>query len=388
MTQDQRIAGATIAAKSTLALARVVARSFTKHHPAVPFYVLLADEVDGYFDPSREPYELFQLDDLDIPDVVRFRFVHPQQRLSYAATPYLIALLLQLGYERVLFIKQESLVLGALDDLVRELPPGGVAVTPHLLTPLEGAGAEERELNILLSGVYNAGFVGVAAGGPAEQVMAWWQDRVFTHCRHAVADGMHYEQRWLDLAPAYFDNISIIREPGVNVAHWNLPERLQALGGCRLFRFSGYDVERPSFATRYSDRLRMDDIPDAAGIYDQYRRALLANGASEVSAWPYAYGRFDNNVPIPDVARDIYAVIENAAAFGDPFSTNDAASFYEWLRSPAEGGRVTNLWLQIHTRRPDLQLAFREPLARDCSAFLSWAETTGGDEHRLPPELR
>ncbi len=108
------MAGATIAAKSTLASARVVASSFAEHHPGIPFFVLLADEVDGYFDPAQEGYELLLLRDLDVPEPARFRFGLTEQQLSYAATPYLMARLIELGHDRVLFIKQESLVLGDL----------------------------------------------------------------------------------------------------------------------------------------------------------------------------------------------------------------------------------------------------------------------------------
>jgi hypothetical protein len=47
---------------------------------------------------------------------------------------------------------------------VARLPTGAVG-PPHLLAPVQGAGAEDRELNILLSGVFNSGFVAVAEGG-------------------------------------------------------------------------------------------------------------------------------------------------------------------------------------------------------------------------------
>jgi hypothetical protein len=76
--------GATIAAKSAFASARVVARSFTEDHPGIPFFVLLADEVDGYFDPAQEEYELLLLRELDGPDAARLRFALTEQQVSYA----------------------------------------------------------------------------------------------------------------------------------------------------------------------------------------------------------------------------------------------------------------------------------------------------------------
>ncbi|MBC8646801.1 MAG: hypothetical protein H7X85_06530 [Thermoanaerobaculia bacterium] len=100
-------AAATIVAKSSLSLARVIAQSFREHHAEILFFVLLADEVDGFFEPSREPYELIRFDELGIEAPERLRFRHAQQPLSYAAAPYLLQHLLVRGFSSVLFIKQE-----------------------------------------------------------------------------------------------------------------------------------------------------------------------------------------------------------------------------------------------------------------------------------------
>ena len=55
------LACGTIVAKSYLSFARVLAASFRRYHPAIPFFVLLADEVDGYFEPFARaiPYAAF-----------------------------------------------------------------------------------------------------------------------------------------------------------------------------------------------------------------------------------------------------------------------------------------------------------------------------------------
>jgi len=69
-----KVAGATVAAKSSLSLARVLADSFRRYHPETPFFVLLSDEVDGHFDPASEPFQILRLADLGIPELARFRF--------------------------------------------------------------------------------------------------------------------------------------------------------------------------------------------------------------------------------------------------------------------------------------------------------------------------
>jgi hypothetical protein len=334
---------------------------------------------------------------LGIPDPARFRFSHPQQRLSYAATPFLIEKLLDLGYERVVFIKQESLILGDLRDTVTTLPPGGIALTPHLLAPLESGDTEERELIILLSGVFNGGFVGISAGEASREFLDWWQERVYDHCLYEVAGGMHYEQRWLDLAAGYFETVHVVRDPGLNVGHWNLPERrISVTGGalhaddrrCRLFRFSGYDPSRPDEATTYSPRLKTHALGDAAIVFERYRTALLDAGWTETRRWPYAYASFDNGVAIPDVARDIYVGLEDVAPFGNPFETVGGNSFFRWLNEPAQGKRgPSQLWFGVYDRRPDLQRLFLDVFGRQRGAFRRWTRSAGRNEYGVPKEL-
>ncbi len=354
---------ATVAAKSSLSLARVLAESFRHYHPESPFFVLLSDEVDGYFDPGSEPFRVLQLADLGIPNLARFRFHYTQQELTYAATPYLLTHLLDQGFSGAAFLKQESLVLGELTPVLELLRRHSIVLTPHLLEPLSGQAGAGRELNILQSGVYNAGFLGVGATPTARAFLTWWKERLYEHCRHNVPQGMHFEQRWLDLVPAFFEDVHVVRDPGFNVAHWNLPERKVTVSGdrvtvdgqpCRFFRFSGFDPEHPDAVTRYNARLNMSNVGEAAEIFRRYVTLLKAAGYHETKAWPYAYGQFDNGRPIADEARSLYRRLgRKADRFGDPFATASADSFFRWSKREMAIGTIKRLWWAIHRRWRD-----------------------------------
>ena len=334
-----QVAAATIAAKRHLSLARVLATSFREYHPDIPFFVILADEVDGYFDPAQEPFELVRLSEVGLPNLPRVFFQYRQQELTYAATPYVLAHLLDRGFGSVCFFKQESLVLGALTSVLESVSEHSITLTPHLLAPLVGADRHERELNVLQSGVYNVGFLGVSGSATARTFLSWWQDRVYRHCRHSVPQGMHYEQRWLDLVPAFFEDFHVVRDPGFNVGHWNLPERATTVidHRCRFFRFSGFDPEHPLEVTRYSSRLRMAELGSAAELFNRYHELLEQAGYHETKKWPYAYDYFDNGKPIPELARDLYwNLAEDVERFGDPFRTGGPNSFFDWL-NPESG---------------------------------------------------
>jgi hypothetical protein len=68
------VAACTIISKNYIALARTLADSFHKFHPGVPLFVLLVDQVDGYFEPEREVFYLVDMNELDIPDRDSFCF--------------------------------------------------------------------------------------------------------------------------------------------------------------------------------------------------------------------------------------------------------------------------------------------------------------------------
>ncbi|MDQ3587123.1 MAG: hypothetical protein M3433_01620 [Actinomycetota bacterium] len=394
-------AACTIAAREQWALARVVAASFAEHNPGIPVFVLLADEPDGAFDPALEPFEVVTLADLALPHRCGLLFRYAQQPLSYALTPHLLSLLLERGYEQVLFIKQESLVAAVLEVPFATLDTKAIALTPHLLGPLTGERAADGELPILLAGAYNGGILGVANRRQGRDFLAWWRDRLLDHCRHAPANGMHFEQRWLDLVPSYFDQTGIVRDPGCNVGHWNVGERdLRLQGGrilagerpCSLVRFSGFDERQPDRVSRYSD-LRLADIGPAADVWRLYLERLVAAGVHTTRGWRYAYDRFDNGVGIPVIARDLYLELGAATErFGDPFCTAGGTSFFEWLCEPVDDERgselvVTRLWDAVYRRRRDLRRAWPDHLGADRQQFHAWTVTHGASEFGVEEPL-
>jgi hypothetical protein len=397
----RQIAAGTIAAKRHLSLARVLALSFREHHPDIPFFLLLADEGDDRFDPAAEPFEMLRLHDLSIPNLPRFSFQYRQQELTYATTPYLLAHLLERGFTGACFFKQESLVLDDLSPILERLGRHSILLTPHLLKPLAGHDRHQRELNIIQSGIYNVGFLGVSKTATARLFLEWWQDRLYHFCRHDVSRGMHYEQRWLDLVPAFFEDVHIVRDPGLNVGHWNLPERALAQQDhrfvvegetCRFFRFSGFDPERPHEVTRYSSRLTMAELGPAASVFARYLELLENAGYNETKTWPYAYDRFDNGVQIPELVRELYTSLgDEVARFGDPFRTAQPDSFFNWLREPAQtnGSPLTlaPLLRAIYERRPDVQAAYPDPNGVDREGFRVWIENSAAAEHGISPEL-
>jgi len=391
------LAVCTIVSKNYLAYARVLARSLGRHHPDLPLHVLVVDCADGCFRASEEPFEVLWLDDLDLADLRTLRFRNSQQELLVSAKPLLLSHLLDLGFDRALLLDADMLVLDRLDPVLEAMQRGSPVLTPHLLEPPSGPDRIERELNILLSGTYNGGVVGVSDTAAGGSFLEHWGERLATHCRSDVTRGMYFDQRWLDFVPSHEPSLAVVRDPTVNVGHWALPERRLEMEGetllvggrpCRLFHFSGFEPWHPERVSKRAARLRMQDLGSGAAVFTRYAELLRDAGIDRTRWFPYSFGRFDGGVEIPDIARLVHRELgEGAKRFGDPFA-DGRGSFLRWLRAPVARGRgpgtaVSRLWDAVYRSRPDLQELFPDHLGADRAGFVAWTAERGLAEHRI-----
>lgn len=397
MDRASGLAGCTVVSKNHLAYARVVCESFRRHHPSAPFFVLLADGNKGQFCARHEPFELIELDDLRIPDLPRLCFQYDILELNCAAKPYLLQYVLQRpGNSKLVYLDADTFVFRQLTEAWELLDRHSIVLTPHLISEAEEDGRKPGERHIMESGVYNAGFLGVRKDATTERFMNWWSRRVYDKCIADPRLGLFVDQRWLDLVPGLFDGVCILRHAGYNFGHWGLTHRdleIQNDGQMRvndaplaLFHFSGVDVERPEFISKYQDRFSFDDKPALKPLFEDYAARVRAAGYAECQKYAYAYASFDNGVPIPrDVRRFYWSLGDGVRRFGNPFATAGAASFWKWLRAEAHvGSGVSRLWYHVHATRPDLRQAFPDIFGKDRLAFLSWATTRGCAEHGIP----
>lgn len=415
----------TIVPRRNFALARVLADSVREQHPGTKIYVLVADR-DGPDGPNDLPeddltddsIELIFPADLGLATFERWRFRYNALHLSYALTPCLLASLLDRGFKSVLFIKQESLVFGDLTPIFESLDGAPILLTPHLLRPLAGEDARAREISISQSGIYNVGVLGVSQEATARAFLDWWRDRVALHCIHSVAEGMHFEQRWVDMVPAYFASAQVSRNAGWNVGHWALPERQIKCDGegfwadgevLRIARFSGFDIAKPRFATVHSRRLEVEALGDGAALFERYRAAVVVARGREQDEIADGNATFDNGIRIPEIARLLYRGLgTDVDRFGNPFAVGGQDSFVDWLNqevrpllagtesappsaprsapsSAPSASTVTRLWDAVYRTRPDLQVAFPDYLGADAEAFCEWAAASGAREYDIDP---
>lgn len=331
----------TIVSNNYLAFARVLADSLLDRHPEMEIFVLVVDAPASAIDYSTERFQVVFADQLEIPRFRHFAFKYSLLELNTAVKPYFLEYLhTARGAEAVLYFDPDIKVLGDLTPLFDALEHSNLLLTPHLLEPLEDE-FRPSERNILMSGVYNLGFLGLKFNDRTLDFLHWWQRRLYSYCLHRISEGLFVDQRWMDLAPCLVSDVEVVRDPGYNVAYWNLANRHLEQGKqgwlvngvpLRFFHFSGLVIDDLEQVSKYQDRYELKDRPDLRPLFAEYRESILRAGMEQTQDIPYAYGRFRGGPGVPDLARTaLWRVDPSGDRWPDPFAMEDSDSYHSWL---------------------------------------------------------
>ena len=389
----------TIVANNYLAYARAFSRSFLARHPEGKVCVLIVDRPQPGHRYEDEPFAVTFADQLGIPGFPHFAFRYSLLELNTAVKPYfLLHLHRALGCDRICYFDPDILILGDLSKLYERLEQADAVLTPHLTAPIEDS-AVPAEREILLSGVYNLGFLGLAFNERTLPFLDWWSRRLYRECLHDVERGLFVDQRWMDFAPAFLPRAEVLRDPGYNVAYWNLAHRSieprsegWLVNGVplRFFHFSGYDFRRPELISKFQNRFTFAERPDVLPLFRLYAERIRAEGQEEVQDYPYQYARFDNGVLVPEVSRRTLRQVDpEGKRWPDPFATATPGSFFDWLRQPAGDGLAAvplpRLALLLWDHRADLQRFFSRPWKEDHLRFAHWFASSTGTPEGIDP---
>jgi len=109
------------------------------------------------------------------------------------------------------------------------------------------------------------------------------------------------DQKWMNLSICLFNGFLIDKNPGLNMAHWNLHERYLSVSESQIkvnenfplifFHFSSYRPLVPSRIAEEQNRFTFESRPDILNLYDNYRIEVLNNGYSFFSKLNPFYGR-------------------------------------------------------------------------------------------------
>lgn len=388
----------TIVAKNYLAQARVLMSSVRKWNPEAKRIVILVDQFDGYFDPSGEDFETILSQDLPIPASKWFHFKYSILELNTAVKPYALEFLIRrYSLARIVYLDPDIQLFSPLQSLFDTDSAASIFLTPHLTAP----NTDERQpgdLDILRAGAYNLGFLALRATEESNRFLRWWQSKLYELCVVDLARGLFVDQRWVDLVPGLFSGVCILRDPGYNVAYWNLSHRKIQRSGAgytvngeplRFFHYSGFDPAEPDTVSKHQNRYQLNALGDARALFGDYREALLRHAYLDCLRWPYAYGFFANGEPVPDIGRPVHH--ESPAMLDvvdDPYSDAGFRAFVDLWNQPAVNhgapvSGISRMAFRIYGIRPDVQAVMPDIFGTDRIRFLQWLLSNGKAEHGL-----
>ncbi len=399
MTMHASATWVTAAACNYLPQVRVLATSFTAHHPGRRMTVLITDTPPPDVDMSAEPYDV--LFPKDVGMAPSWLMTHTCKELSAAAKPGLLLHALAHGAEAVIFTDPDAVVLAPMPDVDEQVSRRSLTISPHFLGPVDADDATGRfiEDRVVEAGAYNGGLIGATGSDEAIAFLRWWMSMMEVGCRHRLSDAQHFDQRWLEMVPSFVVNWARFTDPGLNVSFWRIPgwESPTEDGrmsidarACRHLHFSGFVPEYPDSMVQYfPDLLSLDQVPGLEPAYRQYGAALEREGRAVWRSAPYGFGHFEDGAPVPDAGRHVYAEMgAGRERFGDPFRSGPR-SFQAYLDAPGDNGQpaITREWIEAHRRSEHLATAFPDPLGRDRAAFHAWTQTDNARQSRVTPYI-
>lgn len=308
----------TIVSRNYLAYALTLMQSIARQYPSAKRYLCLADTRAD--DPALQTdlFETVTIDQLALPDFEAFTFRYDIMELNTAVKPYMFGWLRERHPDAgLVYLDPDILVLRPLVKVEQAFAEGAsLVLTPHLNAPIEDDKFPD-ELAIMRSGVYNCGFVAINAAHPrAGKLISWWQDKLEFDCFVDLEGGLFTDQKWMDLAPGMYPDVTILRDDGYNVAYWNLAQRpvtqdtdggFRAGGAPLVFaHFSGVNANEPKAFSKHQNRFTVDSIGGLRPLYERYVALLRENGHAEHVIKPYAYGSYPDGERIVPVLRRVY----------------------------------------------------------------------------------
>lgn len=286
----------TLCSNNYLAHAKTLGDSITEKNTNVIFIIGLVDKKNPEIDYSLfSAFEIIEYDEIQCNDFPRMLSSYTIVEFNTAVKPFYIELLWErYGKEcYIYYIDPDIVFYSPIEELNTHLITNDILITPHLIKaqiPLNSV-----ETNLLKTGIFNLGFIGLKYSENTFEFIKWWQERLKVYCYMSKIETFYVDQIWVNFVPALFDKVFILREPIYNMAWWNLSERIlieqndeyfvnDSTQKLVFFHFSGYKPGSNKMIGRIdSDDYSFEKRPDLKNIFVEYEQMLHKNSLITLS---------------------------------------------------------------------------------------------------------
>ncbi|MDR0853075.1 MAG: hypothetical protein LBN34_01775 [Clostridiales Family XIII bacterium] len=190
-----------------------------------------------------------------------------------------------------------------LKDVLKEHP---IVLCPHLLQP----GNIDMEISSMAHGTFNLGFLAVDNSGEAREFISWWADRLSRFCYDDIARGIFTDQKWVDLAPCFFDTF-IFKHRGYDFGTWSLLDSGMTNENGEIF-IKGHPLRFIHFSG-FPGTIEMcmrNWLPEGPhpfrNLFEEYAQIHNANNLDEISKTTWSYDTYSSGEKIDNDVRINY----------------------------------------------------------------------------------
>lgn len=194
----------------------------------------------------------------------------------------------RLSAAQVVHIDTDTLFLERLFDNFGDFTEVCIQLVPHCQSPYPRSQIYMRDLDLIRSGTINGGLISFFTEHPVTDfALDWLLDHAQHHFFVSQRHGLYADQSWLSLLPTLFpDVIQIVKDPGINMAYWNLHER--TLTGpdenmrfyvntehvLKMFHFSGYHYPSRELSVHVPKLWKLRYSTSLESLIDNYRTRI------------------------------------------------------------------------------------------------------------------
>ena len=260
---------------------RCLAQSYHQYNnEQIYALIVLANNVS-----EEKDFKVLSESDVGVTDTKWMADNYSALEYSTALKPILLKQAL-CSYNKVCYFDSDIVFYDSISSIWDALDEYDIVLTPHLLGDLDDLSIP-NERNILLAGMFNAGFIGLKQSKNAFDFLKWWSNRLYRNCFMLPAEGMVADQKWLDFVPYRFQKVKILSDPGCNMAYWDFKNRHVSVNNgkwhangstLKFLHFSGYTPTHHKQISKYQTRYTFETLPTVDLLFKNYANQLYLNG--------------------------------------------------------------------------------------------------------------
>ncbi len=281
----------TICSNNYISQAKALADSVKRHNPNITFYIGLADKLEKIPEVYRKDFENYNIIEAKDLGIANFNWMNSNYDIiefNTAIKPYCFQYFFNKhpDSDKLIFLDPDIMIYDSLVSIEKKLTKHNVILTPHLTQPIEDSRQDYtiHEHDMLNHGIFNLGFVAINNSSEAKRFISWWAERLAEQCKHDLCNGLFVDQLWCNLVPCYFENVLVDKHLGMNMAYWNLQERVvtnengeylvNGTDSLLFFHFSTFNPAiKDNIATK-QNRYKLSDREDLQELYKNYEETV------------------------------------------------------------------------------------------------------------------